>query len=582
MKTYSLILIFLFSGWTGTLFAQTDYSSALQQGQTALQRGDYETALKKFRAAQAFDPSKRTEVDKEIDKVFEGMRQQRDQAVADKRRAQDAEKKAKEQTALAEAETQKAEEERDRANRLLRYTQKMMLIAEESEIDKANALKFQLEWFEQIIAPLDSAAKAIFKSKLREIEIIKAGLWTNSFLEHGKAIQLANSILQQDSLHFEARRIRLIARMRDDQIAAALADADFLLRHQAFETTASLNKPLLLSYSGRLQEARLLIDTFLHIAPIQMYGNVQINSIPEDITRATGVVSLRLRAKEYQQVLQLYDNAIACLENPESGFANFLRLPIEDCDLNVALYVVNKIQAHLRNRPQDYILEAPLAIIWRHLGFPEQAARAQERLTVAQQNGSNLAFNRIVLPLEQETLTPEGGKMFLPEMIEALRSKRFMAAGRDTAAYDAIKKAMALSPHDPEIQAMTAYCAHRIGRFEESIQLYDSLIANIPNCRLYYSDRGWVKSMLNQGDFSEGASDIEQALHFNPYNFDALLYLLFQGFKEHDLEKAYKAYRRMVTSGQEHIWLPGWVAQGCLDNKIEVSDFVTGNLTGEK
>ena len=99
-------------------YAQQNYTEALQQGQAAARKGDYEIALKKYRAAQAFDPDKRTEVDKEIDLAFAGMRRQRDEAVEAKKRAEKAEQVARDLVKQVEAEKRKALDEKEKAQAL--------------------------------------------------------------------------------------------------------------------------------------------------------------------------------------------------------------------------------------------------------------------------------------------------------------------------------------------------------------------------------------------------------------------------------------------------------------------------------
>ena len=96
MKNVILLTLGLFSffAFSFTTNAQNSYTEAIQMGDRALRNGQYRTAINKYDAAEAFDPSKRDFVRKKRGKVFDQIEALRAQAVRDKKQAKKAEKEA--------------------------------------------------------------------------------------------------------------------------------------------------------------------------------------------------------------------------------------------------------------------------------------------------------------------------------------------------------------------------------------------------------------------------------------------------------------------------------------------------------
>ena len=137
MKRIALIAI-------GTLFsffatAQSSYSEAIQQGDQALRNGQYKTAINKYFAAEAFDPSKKDIVKARVNKAFdriEALRREAEdakkQALFEKENAQNSEQKA--QKAL-----QQVKQEQEKTQAALAETEKAKNEAQEA-LQKANKL----------------------------------------------------------------------------------------------------------------------------------------------------------------------------------------------------------------------------------------------------------------------------------------------------------------------------------------------------------------------------------------------------------------------------------------------------------
>ncbi len=85
MRPYILFIIFLIG--TCALTAQSNYTEAIQQGEAALRRGAYKTAIDKYFAAEAFDPNKKDVVRGKVKEVFDKIEKLRQEAEDAKKRA---------------------------------------------------------------------------------------------------------------------------------------------------------------------------------------------------------------------------------------------------------------------------------------------------------------------------------------------------------------------------------------------------------------------------------------------------------------------------------------------------------------
>lgn len=72
---------------TSTATAQRTYAEAMQQGDAALRRGAYKTAIDKYFAAEAFAPSKKETVRTKVNAVFDRIEALGREAEVAKRRA---------------------------------------------------------------------------------------------------------------------------------------------------------------------------------------------------------------------------------------------------------------------------------------------------------------------------------------------------------------------------------------------------------------------------------------------------------------------------------------------------------------
>lgn len=85
-----------------SVVAQSNYNEAIQQGDEAKKRGDFSTAISKYFAAEAFDPSKKEVVRKKINETFQKVTDLRKEAEIAKDNAE--KERAIKQDALNQAE----------------------------------------------------------------------------------------------------------------------------------------------------------------------------------------------------------------------------------------------------------------------------------------------------------------------------------------------------------------------------------------------------------------------------------------------------------------------------------------------
>jgi sulfatase modifying factor 1 len=121
MRPYILFIIFLIG--TCALTAQSNYTEAIQQGDAALRRGAYKTAIDKYFAAEAFDPNKKEVVRGKVKEVFDKIEALRREAEAARKQADQKTREAIAEKERADQKTDEAIEEKQRADDALKQVQ---------------------------------------------------------------------------------------------------------------------------------------------------------------------------------------------------------------------------------------------------------------------------------------------------------------------------------------------------------------------------------------------------------------------------------------------------------------------------
>lgn len=134
--------------------AQRNYTEAIQQGDAAFAKGEYKTAINKFFAAEAFDPSKKEAVKGKVNAVFDRIEGLRKEAEAAKKRA--------------DQKTTEALEEKERADKALKDIREKNRVSFEAFASLGARLIFTLdhaEALEKMKAAVDIEVETDLKRK---------------------------------------------------------------------------------------------------------------------------------------------------------------------------------------------------------------------------------------------------------------------------------------------------------------------------------------------------------------------------------------------------------------------------------
>lgn len=104
-----------------------------------------------------------------------------------------------------------------------------------------------------------------------------------------------------------------------------------------------------------------------------------------------------------------------------------------------------------------------------------------------------------------------------PQILVALGQARALAGDLDKA-LEAAREATAMDPNDPEALRFVGYVLNRLGKNEELIAHYESMLAKFPNDdeMLKYIRSGLSIVYVNMGDFAKGEEQLEMLLERFP------------------------------------------------------------------
>ncbi len=123
VKYYLILLLCLVSMHLAQ--AQCDYNALMKEGRALYQKQQFRAAIKKFNAARICDGSRSAEVDREVDRVFDAIEGQRDEAKAQREEALLQKQRAEDEKRRAEESMLRAEIERGKASEAQQIAEKM-------------------------------------------------------------------------------------------------------------------------------------------------------------------------------------------------------------------------------------------------------------------------------------------------------------------------------------------------------------------------------------------------------------------------------------------------------------------------
>jgi len=101
-----LLLLLLYVTFFVTANGQTNYTEAMQQGDSVLRNGEYKLAVDKYFAAQAFDPAKKDVVKEKIKFTFDKIEALRQEAITSKQEVEQALRERQRQKEIADSTVQ--------------------------------------------------------------------------------------------------------------------------------------------------------------------------------------------------------------------------------------------------------------------------------------------------------------------------------------------------------------------------------------------------------------------------------------------------------------------------------------------
>lgn len=550
-----------------------DCDCIIQNARSLGRAGQYEAAINKLTAAKACAPARSAEIDSLIVTLFEqvdGLRAKAEQAekealeqaaIAKKReleakRARDIAKRAEEAVRQEQKKTlislQRAEEERNRASNLLNLFQKNNLLAAASEVSTAGGILDQCALVDSLIKRSDGLDEAL-KTILTVSNLYTRASAYSTSNNHEKAIAATSEILEMDSFNIVARSLRMVSYFRIYQFEKSLADADFMLRYQPSSLIALINRNILLGYLGRIEEAQQETARLIENPVINTAASLVINNLSPAMVSATGNTSLRVVGASYKSAMQIYLMALKSIDGQFDIFN------IDDryfSDPNVVLYVIHLLEIHVKTRPEDYGLLATISILWGKSGFQAQSEQAAEQFKSAHLTYKNPAYDQFEVLLTGGSAT-QPVKINTPpnandDLIDDLRGAEFAAVQQYSEALDYVKKAIQHNPDNPYYLEEAAAYSYQLGNLEETIEYCNRLIEVAPNHASAYSQRGWARHHL--GQYDNAYDDIITALKLDPFDFLAVEFAAWLTGNENKMATlAY--YKRLLQIIPGIIWV---------------------------
>ncbi|MBK6994928.1 MAG: hypothetical protein IPH31_08365 [Lewinellaceae bacterium] len=179
MKT-SIIAVLLCAACTA--FGQNPCQTLFDEGREFYRQAEYRKALLKFNSARACDGSRSSAIDKEVEKIFTAIEKQRLAEIAERERAEAAERTAKAQ----QSETQIA---KFRADSLLAEQQQaLILLARETALAEAyeQQSKDLAERGEQLLSDISRTDRDVFEVLTRQAQAYLSPANTGAH-DYGKA-----------------------------------------------------------------------------------------------------------------------------------------------------------------------------------------------------------------------------------------------------------------------------------------------------------------------------------------------------------------------------------------------------------
>ena len=381
-----------------TAKAQSSYTEAMQQGDDAFKNSQYKTAINKYFAAEAFDPSKKDSVKARLNRIFDAIENLRNKAEEDKTRAEKAENLANDQkimteAALAEAKKQTSEARKEqqklqRLNEFMKYNKWQVFGV--IEMDDSLILDLKLKEY-NLSVKYDSAINSSYKF----YSFYDLSNYYSNSKKFNEALNWADSLCRQypdSALSFNQRSIVNYYRA-DWQQALNDLDTSLKLNPTPYELPLlKWNKGLILSNLSRYKEARDCIMESANLLKERTYTeNWGDYVISGEIDTFTNMKSIYMELKEQIDAMKIY----ATVNDIYTGSAplnNLENMANKNFPASILLSIINYTNTHLRARPADYIGYLVNGFFWELANEPKLAEKNYSIFFKAYQKAPNKKY----------------------------------------------------------------------------------------------------------------------------------------------------------------------------------------------
>lgn len=387
-----LFFIFYLSVCT-TAKAQRSYAEAMQQGDDAVNNGEYKNAINKYFAAEAFDPTKKDSVKARLSKTFDAIENLRkkaeaDEALANKRKTETDSllKEAKKQTEKALKEKQKLQ----KLNEFTKYNNGQVF----ANIKIKDSLLLDLKLREyKLSVKYDSAIDDAYRFKsfydlsnyyLNNKKISEALNWADSM-----CIQYPGEALSFDQ--------RSIVNYYLSDWEHALVDVDSAINKNDDSFNLPLltwNKALILVNLRRYKEASRWITKASKLLKKRWYKEDWCDYVLQgEIDSLTNIKAIYMELKEQKAAMEIY----ATVNNVYAGSApiSVLKKKIgSNSSISVLLSIINYTNTHMKAQPADYIGYLVNGFFWELANEPKLSEKNYSTFLRAHQKAPNKKYTR--------------------------------------------------------------------------------------------------------------------------------------------------------------------------------------------
>ena len=352
---------------------QGNYAEAIKEGDNAFSRQQYKTAINKYFAAEAFDPTKKDEVKVKVNRVFdriEALRTEADTArvlaLKDKERALHAEKEQGIQKNIALKQTEKLQ----LLNSFMNYNNEQLF--SEIQRDKDTILYYALREYHLLAKYHDSLLDDNYR--------FNALLRISGYYERNHNLDSAYQWADRMCMLYPGSAVpflqRSIINYYKGHWKAALADINQSLQLNPDEYSLGvikLNKALILCNLGRYKDSRNTIQEAIKLLKQMPEKDVWSDDfVAEEIIEATSIYTIFIYGDFQVKALEIYTtiNNIYAGILPIRALENIGKQKLHT---SILLSIINYTATHLKAMPNDYIGYLVNGYFWEMAKYPEAA-----------------------------------------------------------------------------------------------------------------------------------------------------------------------------------------------------------------